>query len=541
MDKCLLVFENIQRDGFLHYFFMNHSIFVDTNARISKEQQMSFISVIVDSERWRVHADGDTQLMEFQMHDHKRVPLNATIPKSDLAHMIYHYLEPITTKTIAHYINISREEFRGSWIFDKAKQQICVKFRNLYGEGSTKKTYIGWHISYDIPIVVYQLSVPSNGVEQKRCLNEKRIAAIQKNPYLLTIYFSVAIRETQKVYMVADFFRHNVHQMILRHEKWSTERLQRFCIQILTGLECLHSMNVIHRDVKPSNIVYDDVQDRYQLIDFGVSTKFSSGIQINKIETLNCALPAETLSIVGTVGYISPEMFDSIYSLRNSAYTEKVDVFSFGITLLEMIIGERAFLKEFQDLPQRIEQHLKTREATLQSFINRETEYLHDLKLRLEDIIGNRRLERLRSEIYEKITILNHLHDCDDEERETMLSELIDKNKSISICCKKFAEYRLHELDDNTCDEYEFICKTKSLYSFYQKMESMLKKTSSAEWMEDFQMYPILFMTSPQDFPTSVNDVSDPLCQDFLRQCLHYDPARRSTIEQLLRHPWLIH
>jgi serine/threonine protein kinase len=329
-----------------------------------------------------------------------------------------------------------------------------------------------------------------------------------------------------------------VGQMIQDRYQWSQGQLQKFVFQILIGLKTLHAMNIIHRDVKPSNIVYDERHDVYQLIDFGVSTKLSSTCTLNKIETLNTG-SSDTLSLIGTVGYISPEMFESIYSLKKISYTERVDVFSFGVTLLEMILHDRAFIQDFDILSERIQKELSRRETTLHMLVNQETQYLHELHKKMEDLLKNRRLERLCAEIYEKITILTHLPTCELDERDTMLSELIDKNKSISSCCKKFREFSLEELDENACIEYEFISKTKTLYNFFQKMDSVYKNRTNDDWVHDLYIYQIVFMTADRPFPESLCNMPESDCKDFLQRCLHYDPKERWTIDQLLNHSWL--
>ncbi|RCV39434.1 hypothetical protein SETIT_8G224400v2 [Setaria italica] len=88
---------------------------------------------------------------------------------------------------------------------------------------------------------------------------------------------------------------------------------------IAQGLHYLHEQRVVHRDIKPDNILFDsDMNPR--ISDFGVAQKL-----INK---LNCE---ETL--VGTPGYMAPEY------LYRGAVSTKCDVYAFGITLLGTIIG----------------------------------------------------------------------------------------------------------------------------------------------------------------------------------------------------------
>ncbi|GAY49919.1 hypothetical protein CUMW_122760 [Citrus unshiu] len=98
--------------------------------------------------------------------------------------------------------------------------------------------------------------------------------------------------------------------------------------QIARGLLYLHedcSSQIIHCDMKPQNILLDDHYNA-RISDFGLA----------KLLTLNQSKTIKT-SIRGTKGYVAPEWF------RNSKITAKVDVYSFGVLLLEIIACRKSF------------------------------------------------------------------------------------------------------------------------------------------------------------------------------------------------------
>lgn len=93
-------------------------------------------------------------------------------------------------------------------------------------------------------------------------------------------------------------------------------------IQIAQGLEAAHANNIIHRDIKPQNIIISR-EGKVKVADFGIAKAASSN-------TL-------TSSAMGSVHYISPEQARGGYS------DEKSDIYSLGITIYEMILGRVPF------------------------------------------------------------------------------------------------------------------------------------------------------------------------------------------------------
>jgi serine/threonine-protein kinase len=100
--------------------------------------------------------------------------------------------------------------------------------------------------------------------------------------------------------------------------------LLNYAAQVLAALEYAHNAGVVHRDIKPANIMVTP-EGRVKVLDFGIATN-----------TISPGITA-TGSMIGSLNYISPEQ------IQGSHATAQSDVYSFGITLYELIAGRLPF------------------------------------------------------------------------------------------------------------------------------------------------------------------------------------------------------
>ena len=94
-------------------------------------------------------------------------------------------------------------------------------------------------------------------------------------------------------------------------------------IQVASGIEAAHEQHIIHRDIKPQNMLIS-MDGKVKVADFGIARAVSS-------QTMNAA------TVVGSVHYISPEQARGGYS------DERSDLYSLGITMFEMVTGHVSF------------------------------------------------------------------------------------------------------------------------------------------------------------------------------------------------------
>ena len=116
----------------------------------------------------------------------------------------------------------------------------------------------------------------------------------------------------------------SIAQMLTMFGPFELTLIKSYTMQILNGLSFLHSQSIIHRDIKGSNILVNP-DGCLKLADFGVCFSFDNQWSINQKP-----LPS---SIHGTVHWMAPEV------IHQNKYDYKCDIYSLGITILEMING----------------------------------------------------------------------------------------------------------------------------------------------------------------------------------------------------------
>jgi serine/threonine protein kinase len=125
----------------------------------------------------------------------------------------------------------------------------------------------------------------------------------------------------------------------------SSKRIKRFttlqiiivCEQILKGLTILHNRRIMHRDLKSTNILYDGDGYNFETMTFVITDLGESKI-ITKEE--------RACTIVGTPGWIAPEVLEKRLRGDDEYYTYAADMWSFGMIIYEMMTHKYPFYNE---------------------------------------------------------------------------------------------------------------------------------------------------------------------------------------------------
>ncbi|MCL6603212.1 MAG: diguanylate cyclase [Paenibacillus sp.] len=132
--------------------------------------------------------------------------------------------------------------------------------------------------------------------------------------------------------MILEDIRGRSLKRTMADEKLNLDAVLKLCIKIVDILGVIHEQRVIHKDIKPSNIIWNQEIDRVQVIDFELAVKLSK----EKKEFQNSGV------LEGSLSYISPEQTGRMN--RNIDY--RTDYYSLGVCLYEMVTGIKPFESE---------------------------------------------------------------------------------------------------------------------------------------------------------------------------------------------------
>lgn len=154
----------------------------------------------------------------------------------------------------------------------------------------------------------------------KKFQNEAQAAAKLNHPNIVAAFDVVDDEERKLHYIVMELVEGiTLKTYIQRKGRISSRDTIAIALQVINGMEQAHKMGIVHRDIKPQNIIVSK-DGTIKVADFGIARAATQ-------QTVNA-------TVMGSVHYISPEQ------ARSGISDERSDIYSFGCTMFEMLTGK---------------------------------------------------------------------------------------------------------------------------------------------------------------------------------------------------------
>ncbi|MGK3116492.1 serine/threonine-protein kinase [Candidatus Pantoea formicae] len=161
------------------------------------------------------------------------------------------------------------------------------------------------------------LKVLKEGGEERRLIDEQMALTKLRSKHVVQLFDFTEIK-VDGVFRDALVLEYISGEEICHDDSYNSSYIMKLLWQVACGLADIHSASIIHRDIKPNNILIDE-NGVVKILDFGLAR--------------NEGGDALTKSIIGTPGYMAPELFRS----GQISFDNKIDVYAFGVLAIDLL------------------------------------------------------------------------------------------------------------------------------------------------------------------------------------------------------------
>jgi serine/threonine protein kinase/Tol biopolymer transport system component len=163
----------------------------------------------------------------------------------------------------------------------------------------------------------------ANEADTRRFLREARASSALDHPNICTVY-EIDETEDGRLFIAMSFCEGETLKRKVERGPLPVAEAARIAAQIASGLAAAHSKGIVHRDVKPANVIVAP-DGRVKIVDFGIA-KLEDQSRLTRDGTA-----------VGTAGYMAPEQ------IRGETIDARTDLWSLGVVIYEMVTGRTPF------------------------------------------------------------------------------------------------------------------------------------------------------------------------------------------------------
>jgi serine/threonine protein kinase/tetratricopeptide (TPR) repeat protein len=171
---------------------------------------------------------------------------------------------------------------------------------------------------------------------EKRFLREAQAAAGLDHPNICAIH--EVNQEAGYNFIVMQYIEGETLAGLMARKTLTIEETLEIAVQVADALVEAHSRGIVHRDIKPMNIMWT-ARGQAKVLDFGLAKVVDPTLG-NNTEAMTASLLSQPGAVLGTIPYMSPEQ------VRGEVLDARTDIFSLGVVLYEMVCGVQPFLSE---------------------------------------------------------------------------------------------------------------------------------------------------------------------------------------------------
>ena len=207
------------------------------------------------------------------------------------------------------------------------------RLERVLGAGGMGQVFLARDLTLDRPVAIKFLMATEDEHARRRLLAEARSVAALDHPAICTVH-EVVTDESVGDFIVMSFVEGETLAARLRRGRLTPTETMALMVPLLQALGAAHRAGIVHRDIKPQNIILTPT-GMPKLLDFGIAKRVMP--ESSTEDATTATMLTGDGDIVGTLGYMSPEQ------VQGRPVDPRSDLFSLGSVLFECLTGIRAF------------------------------------------------------------------------------------------------------------------------------------------------------------------------------------------------------